>query len=644
MKRNVYLNMVTLEQAGAAFFEAFDWLRLVGQEELPAAEALGRVTAGPVFARYSVPAYNGAAMDGFAVRAADTFGASEERPLRLDLGRQAHPVNTGEPLPPGADAVVMIEQVAQAPGDQLELHAAAFPWQHVRRVGEDVVAREMVLPGHRLLGATDVAALLSVGVLSLPVLCRPQVAILPTGNERVDPRSVGPEGPPPGAIIESNSALLAGLVQEAGGVPRVLPPLPDDPQAITRGVQQALAAGAHLVVLNAGASAGSRDYTAHVVQGLGRVLVHGVMAMPGKPTLLGEVRGRPVVGAPGYPVSAWVCFDQFIGPALARMRGQPPRRRPELQVIPARRLPSKLGQEEFLRVHLGRVGDQVVATPLKRGAGAITSLTRADGLLRIGPASDGLEEGAPATAEVLGDPRAVDRTLVVVGSHDITLDHLADLLRRGPQGVELSAANVGSLAGLIAVRDGRCHLAGTHLLDEESGEYNVSSVRRYLPGTPARLVTLALREQGILVRRGNPRGITGLQSLARPGVRFVNRQRGSGTRVLLDYHLRRLGLDPAHIEGYPQEEFTHMAVAVQVLTGGADAGLGILAAAQALDLDFIPVATERYDLLIPCRFWEDPRIQAVLAALRSEAFREAVRALGGYDVSPMGEIAWEGGG
>ncbi len=637
-KRNVYLKMVSLAEARATFFDAFDWEALAKTETIPTAEALGRVTAEPVFAAYSSPGYHGAAMDGYAVRAETTFGASEERPRRLRLGDEAHPVNTGHALPEGTDAVIMVEHVQQPDGEHIEIVAAAFPWQHVRRVGEDIVAGELILPHHHRLGATDLAALLQGGVFRLAVRARPRVAILATGSELVDWRDAEQSPPPPGAIIESNSVLLAGLVREAGGEPVVLPRQPDVLEQVRDTLSEAVDSDVDLVLVNAGASAGSKDFTSHAVKALGEVLVHDVKAMPGKPTLLGRVRGKPVVGTPGYAVSAWVCMDQFVRPALARLQGLPEVPRHTVAATPGRRLPSKLGHEEFLRVHLGRVGERVVALPLKRGAGTITSLTRADGILRIPPESDGHEAGDPLQAELLRPRAAVEQTLVVVGSHDITLDLIADRLPRQTSGVRLSTSNVGSLAGLLALRDGRSHLGGTHLLDPETGTYNVADVKRYLPDLPVRLVTLAHRDQGLIVAPGNPQSIRSLSDLTRKGVTFVNRQAGSGTRVLLDYELEKAELSPDDVQGYDQEEFTHMAVAVQVAAGGADAGLGILAAAKALGLDFVPVATERYDLCIPEAYLDDPRICALLTVLEDPDFRAAVEALGGYHVAEMGQV------
>jgi molybdenum cofactor synthesis domain-containing protein len=590
------------------------------------------------------PAYHASAMDGVAVLSRDTFGADEMRPITLKLGEQAHLVNTGHVLPEGCDAVIKIEDVHQPDEKSIEIRAAAFPWQHVRKVGEDMVAQEMMLPHHHhFIRATDIAALLTAGVFEIKVLKKPKVAVIPTGSELITWQDAMKSQPGAGSIIETNSTLLAGMIQEAGGEPMVWPLQKDDFESIKSTVAEALESEAHMVMLNAGASAGSKDYSVHVFKELGDVLIHGVAVMPGKPSILAKANsGKPMIGTPGYAVSAWVCIDQFVAPALAAMQGKDHEPRQQIEVIPARPLPSKLGQEEFLRVHLGRVGKKVVATPLKRGAGTITSLTRADGIVRIPSRSEGVSEGQPTVAELLVSRRDVDHTLVVVGSHDVTLDILADHMARRSPGLRMSSSHVGSLAGLMALRQGRSHMGGSHLLDAETGDYNVSYLKRFMPETPARLVSLALRHQGFMVAPGNPKGIKKAADLIREDVRMVNRQAGSGTRVLLDYHLDQEGINPADIRGYGQEEYTHMAVAVQVLSGGADVGLGILAAAMALDLEFIPLMQERYDLVIPLEHWHDKRIKILLETLQEPAFKKAVQGLGGYDISIMGNLAWEG--
>jgi len=393
-----------------------------------------------------------------------------------------------------------------------------------------------------------------------------------------------------------------------------------------------------LVLVIGGSSAGSGDFTSAAVASVGEVLVHGVCMMPGKPTVLGSVNDKPVIGIPGYPVSAILAFEQFARPALYGMLSRPDDRAPSVMVEPSRKIASKLGMEEFLRVRLGRVGEALVATPLPRGAGSVTSITRADAILRIGSNLEGLPPKQPVAAELLRPLSAIEQNLVVVGSHDHCLDVLADLLRAEHGNIGLSSSHVGSMGGILAVQRGSCHLAGAHLLDPSDGSYNVSYLRKHLAEVPHKLVRLVIRQQGLLVPKGNPKGIRTISDLGREDVRFINRQAGSGTRVLLDFELRELGLEATNVRGYETEEFTHMAVAVAVLSGVADVGLGIMAAAQALGLDFVPVAEEQYDLIIPERFFATPSIERLLETIRSAAFRARVEQLGGYRLERTGEV------
>ncbi|MFH1595663.1 MAG: molybdopterin biosynthesis protein [Pseudomonadota bacterium] len=639
MKRRIYLRMKSLEEARELFFSRLDFAALTAFEEVPTAAARGRVTAAPVLARRSSPGAHQAAMDGFAVAAAATFGAAPESPRLLALGREAHPINTGHLMPPGTDAVVMVEQIPDPEADPITVEAPVFPWQHVRRVGEDMVVGEMVLPEGVEITPWAQGALLAAGVTRVAVRRRPKVVIIPTGTELV-PVADLEEEPPPGRLPEFNSVILSGLVAQAGGEPEVKPIVPDDPEALTAALQEALAT-ADLVVINAGSSAGTEDYTYQAMAALGEVLVHGVAMMPGKPTVLGVAGGKPVIGNPGYPVSAVLSFEQFAAPVIAALAGQRLTTRPTLTVYPAQNLPSKPGLTEFIRVTLGRVGDKVMATPLPRGAGTITSLVRADGLLTVPSLSEGLEEDRPVAAELLVAPEDLEGTLVVLGSHDNTLDLLATLLRRRDPRLRLSSGHVGSLGGLMALRQGRAHLGGSHLLDPETNTYNVPFIQRHLSGVPLKLINLAWRQQGLMVAPGNPKNIRRVADLVRPGVRFINRQRGAGTRLLLDYLLQEEGLDASAVQGYDREEYTHMAVAVNVFSGTADVGLGILAAARALGLDFIPLLPERYDLVVPETTFADPRFQVLLKVIRSPEFREAAEALGGYDLKDCGRILWE---
>jgi len=642
MKRQVYLSMKSLEEAKALFFSRFDPGLRTGIESVNSEDTSDRVTAEPVFARRSAPSYHASAMDGIAVRAAETFGATERFPKTLELGRSAVWVNTGQPLPETFDAVIMVEKVHQMDDHHLEIRGPAFPWQHVRKVGEDIIATQLLFPQNHRIRPYDVGALISGGVFSVRVWERPRVAIIPTGSELVRHTEMK-DGAVlnQGRIIEYNSLVLAALVRECNGIPILYDIVPDLPEDIRTAVTRAVDSEADVVIINAGSSAGSRDYTVHMVGEMGEILVHGVAMMPGKPTILAAVKGKPVVGNPGYAVSAALSFDQFVRPLLYNLQGYPPPKIETVKVRPTRDIPSKLGIEEFLRVNIGKVDQRYVATPLARAAGSITTLTRAEGIIRIPQLSEGITQEQEIEAELLVPKEALKQTIVVIGSHDITIDILGDEVRRGGCTIRITSGNVGSLGGLLALRKGICHMAGSHLLDTETGEYNVSYIRRYIKGLKIAVFHLTLRDQGLIVARGNPKGIEGIKDLSRTDIAFVNRQAGSGTRVLLDYHLKQSGITSDVIRGYDHEEFTHMAVAVDVLSGAADCGMGIYAAARALSLDFVPIAREQYDLLIPSRLLDQPNIQAVLNTVRSEHFRERILSLGGYDPSKSGELFTE---
>ncbi len=636
--RNVYLQEVPLETAWARLQQALEkagrWGPLPG-EEVPLEEALGRVTATPVWARLSSPHYHACAMDGYAVRAADTRGASDAHPIRLKLGEQAAPVDTGDPLPRWADAVVMVERV-QVEGDEVVLREAVSPWQHVRAVGEDIVATELLLPANHRLRPVDLGAIAGAGYTTVQVRRRPRVAVIPTGDELI------PAGQPPrpGDIIEYNGLVLSAQVQSWGGEAVRHAIVPDDPEVIAAAVTEAVAAGADLVLLNAGSSAGREDFTAQVVKRLGTLLAHGLNVRPGHPVVIGTVGEEevPIIGVPGYPVSAALTADIFVRPLLYRWQGTPTPTRPRVKATITRRLVSPAGDDEFVRVVVGRVDGRTLAAPLSRGAGVLTSLVRADGLVLIPRFSEGVNIGDEVEVELLRPPEEIERTLLAIGSHDLALDLMAQFLAEREPPRRLVSANAGSLGGLIALRRREAHLAGTHLLDPESGEYNVPYVRRYLPGEDVVLVTLTRREQGLIVRRGNPKGIASVEDLTRPDVTYVNRQRGAGTRVLLDYLLAQAGIEAPAIRGYEREEVTHLAVAVAVATGLADCGMGVRAAAVALGLDFVPVAWERYELAIPRRFWESALLSPLRAVLADARFREAVAAMPGYDPAEMGQV------
>jgi len=639
MARTRYLHKKSLADTLALFVDGRP-ARVRAAEIIPVEDSLGRITAAPVLARLSAPHYHGAAMDGIAVRAEDTFGASEAQPVELHLAApgEAAPgafayVDTGSPLPPWTNAVIMIETVYPVAEGRVVVHQAAAPWQHVRLVGEDIVATEPLLPrGHRI-RPFDIGALLAAGHVSVAVAPRPRVAIIPTGSELIEP---GDE-PRPGRIIEFNSRVVAASVTDWGGQPHRQPRVPDDRDAITAAVQAA-AREHDIVTIIAGSSAGEHDFTVSVLESLGEILVHGIEIMPGKPAICAVVDDTPVLGLPGYPVSAIVVCQQVLRPLIAKFLGRPAEPPDTVRAIVPRKLPSKLGLEEFMRVTLGQVGERVIATPLGRGAGVISTMVKADGFLRIPPTSEGINAGAEVVVELLRPRADIAHTVVFSGSHDLTIGVLEDALKRRAPHMKISASNVGSLGGLLAIKRGEAHVAGTHLLDAKTGTYNLPDIRRLLSEGDIAVVHLVVRQQGLIVAAGNPKNIRGIKDLVRSDVRFVNRQPGAGTRVLLDDKLRRLRVRPERIAGYEREEFTHMAVAVAVASGLADCGLGVRSAANALGLDFVPVEREDYDLVCRRDFHLSAAGQELLTAVRSQEFRTAVLDLGGYDPSRSGTV------
>lgn len=636
--RNVYLKMKTLQEATEIVTAEFSVEETLVPEEVPVPQAVGRVLAEPIYAKTSAPHFNAAAMDGLAVKAQSTFGASQAATKELAIGPQAVYVNTGHVMPPETDAVIMIEHVNVIDDDRIEIDKPVFPWQNVRKVGEDIVATELLFPQNHMITPYCVGALLTGGIFKVPVKKKPQILIIPTGSELFDWRNQSLDSVKPGQVLETNSFMLGSLVEKFGGTYTRHEMLVDDPEIIKQVVDEAVNQDYQMILVLGGSSAGSEDYAKDVILDLGTVLVHGVTIMPGKPVVIGTVRGKPVFGMPGYPVSAIIAFEQFVRPILKRMLGQPDPPVQTIEVAPTRKIASKLGVEEFLRVKLGQVGNRIVATPLPRGAGCITSITEADGIIRIPNHIEGIKDNETAVAELLRPISSVRHTIVVVGSHDNTLDVLADMIKVKHNHLSISSSHVGSMGGLMAVKRGACHIAGSHLLDTEDGSYNVSYIAKYLAQTDIKLVNLVYRDQGLIVGRKNPKGIKGIEDLARQDISFINRQAGSGTRILLDYRLNRIGIKPDDIIGYQHEEFTHMAVAVAVLSGTVDAGLGIYAAARALELDFIPVVTEQYDLIIPQAYFESENIQLMLETINSREFKRRVEALGGYSTEKTGEI------
>ena len=658
--KSVYLHDIPLAEAKKIFDSALETAGLAGVlavEEIPLDEdANGRVLADTVWAKISSPSYNASAMDGFAVRSEDTIGAMPSQSRILDCAAAskdsgASYVDTGDPIPEWADAVIPVEYIEALDKNgeitesirhpaTIRIRAAVSPWQNVRPMGEDMVASQLVLPSGHVLRPVDLGAIAASGHTSLLVAQQPRIAIIPTGSELIP---IG-QDVQVGQILEFNSLVLAGQVNSWGGKAARYPIIPDDFKSIRDVVSEA-ALKFDLILLNAGSSAGSEDFSAQVVAELGDLLVHGVAVRPGHPVILGmitvsdERQAVPIIGVPGFPVSAALTAEIFVEPLIARWSGRHQGEPVSVEAIMTRKIASPAGDDDYLRVMVGQVRNKLLAAPLPRGSGVISSLVRADGITIIPAGTQGIQAGDLVTVHLSRPVTELSKTIFVIGSHDMTLDLMAQFLSVRDR--KLASSNVGSVGGLIALRRGEAHLAGSHLLDPQTGEYNLSYIRQYLPGVAVNVVDLVGRQQGLIVRKGNPKKIKRLEDLRRPDVVISNRQRGAGTRVLLDYHLNELGIAPESIKGYELEEYTHLAVAAAVASGRADAGLGIAAAAQALDLEFVPLYQEVYQFVIPNEFYRSQLLQPVLELLADLDFQKSVASLPGYDVTHMGRLVIE---
>ena len=654
----MYLEDIPLPEAIARLENYLKETNLDGvldTQEIPLnQDALGRTLAKPIWAKLSSPHYHAAAMDGYAVQAVLTEGALPTRPVLLQVNELAVYVDTGDPLPESSDAVIPIEIVEPLDEDgnpaqdirapkSIRIRAAVNPWMHVRPMGEDMVASQLVLPAGHVLRPVDLGVIAASGNTSVTVAVQPRVAVIPTGSELV------PIGAPlsPGEIIEFNSLVLAAQVQEWGGCATRLPIVPDNLDQIQAAVFKA-AKGHDLVLVSAGSSTGAEDFTAQVIETLGEVFVHGVAVRPGHPVILGKVevadeedqtqppRSVPVIGIPGYPVSATLTGEIFVAPLMSRWLGRPSKPPEKVTATLTRKITSPPGDDDYVRVALGRVGERLLAAPLARGAGVISSLARADGLALLPRGSQGKPAGADIEVSLYRSLEEINHTIFATGSHDITLDIMGQFLYQS--GRRLAIASVGSIGGLLALKRREAHLAGSHLLDPQTGEYNIADIQKYLPGVAVRVMTLVGRVQGLLLQKGNPKRIRNLADLTKPGVTFINRQRGSGTRVLLDYQLAKQGISSDDIQGYQNQEYTHLTVGAAIASGRVDCGIGIAAVTQSLDLEFIPLFEERYDLIIPQEHARGQLLEPLIALLANQDFKQMVAGLPGYDVSEMGYV------
>lgn len=591
-------------------------------ETVLSAEAFGRVTGRAHYAKICSPHYNASSMDGIAVSSADTQGASEREPVILSKEMYV-PVDTGDPLPEKKDAVIMTEDVIFTDEGEAKIYSAARPFMNVRQIGEDICMGDMLIPSFTEISPALSGALLAGGNIEAEVIKKPVFGIIPTGDEIVSPK----ENPEKGEIPEFNSTVFSGMLTQFGAESKVYPIVPDKKELLREALKKAIDECDGVLIL-AGSSAGRDDYTKEIIGETGKVFVHGIAVKPGKPAVLGASGNVPVIGLPGYPVSAIVIMNEIVKYVIDLYYNRFGTKQKTVRAKLGRRVVSSLKYEEFIRVTLGKVGDGFVAVPVSGGAGVITSFTKADGILRVNQDLEGINAGETVKIELLSDTQKIENALIVTGSHDPVIDEIADIMKRSGCGITLTSSHVGSMGAITALKTKTAHMGAVHLLDEETGGYNESFIKKYFPDGGVRLIKGIKRVQGLMVQKGNPLGIKDFSDVTKGT--YINRQGGSGTRILCDYLMKKHGIPKETLKGYYNEEFTHTAVAAGIKNGNADMGLGIYSAAKMYDLDFIPVCDEEYDFIISEQAFESEAVKKFLEILKSEEFLERTQILGGY--------------
>lgn len=626
-----YLSNTELDTAVAEYLKILLESGISPKEELiPVEESYNRIISRAVYAKISNPSYNSSAMDGFAVKARSTFNAAETNPLVLKKTDYLR-VDTGDILPEEHDAVIMIEDVVDMEDGKIKILNAISPWQNVRQIGEDICEGEMILPSFSKITSAFIGAALSCGVTQIWASKRPVIALIPTGDEIVSPFAEKKDG----EIFETNGYTFSSLALEYGCAPVRYEIVKDNLDDIKQTVKKAVEVS-DIVCVIGGSSAGRDDLSATVISQLGKVAIHGLAIKPGKPCVLGIVENKPVIGIPGYPVSGILIFRLIVRKIVEILNGMKFDKPEIIQAELTKKIVSSLKYEEFVRVKLGLIDGKYKAFPFNKGAGAVTSLVKTDGIVRIPQNFEGYNEGKVTEVELLRKKEDVDNTLIIGGSHDPLIDEIIDICRINYRDIYVSSSNIGSVAGLMAIKRNEAHLAGIHLLDEETGSYNIDYIKKHFPERKTVLIKCVKRIQGIIVEKGNPRNIKTIKDLANPDIRYVNRQIGSGTRILFDFELKKNGIKTDIINGYDRVENTHIAVSLAIKSRTADAGLGVYSAAKIYGLDFVPIADEEYDFLTLERFVSDKKLDIFVKSLKNPDFIRRIDALGGYSYDKIG--------
>ncbi len=611
------------------------------EESIPVYLCKARITSRPVFARIPNPSFLCAAMDGYATSFQKTLEADLTNPVILKINIDTISVNTGDPLPKNTDAVVMIEDVEESE-TAITIRKPVYLWQHVRMIGEDVIEGDMLIPTNHKITIFDIGMLISGGVSHIQVKRKPKIAIIPTGKELLDifEEPIGQNQSQlieKGRLIDFNSHTLLKLAEEIG-FDGIKTQIARDKKML-REILNKVIDDCDVVLLNAGTSAGREDYTGEIIREMGTLIFHGVSMMPGKPTVFGVIKGKPVFGIPGYPVSAVLSFKTFVEPLYSKISTTGFKNK-YVKCITPYKIPSRVGIEEIVRVNLIEKHQIYYAFPLPRGASVFSSMANADGLIRIPENIEGYNENEEVQCEIIGEEKSFEQRLHIIGSHDLSLDIIRDMIKARHPSLDVISTHTGSLSGIFAFKKGVTQLCTTHILDEDEKIYNIPILKKYLSDMPFILFHIAKRMQGLLVKKGNPKNIKNIGDLTRPDIKFINRQTGSGTRILFDSMLKEQGVEKHLIRGYDREESSHTAVGILIRESIADAGIAIHSISKIFSLDFTPLAEEDYDLLVTKEFAEDERFKLLMESITSDEFKNKLAEMGGYDTKDTGKIKY----
>ncbi len=595
-------------------------------------DSIGRITASAVYARISVPPFSSSAMDGIAVKAEDIKFVTPKNPKLLKRGVDFEYVNTGFKLPEKFNAVIMIENVNIVSDNEVIVEKSVPFFSNIRAIGEDVREGEMIIPTFTRISPETASLLYSAGVFEVNVLKKPRAIVFPTGSEIVERGRELEEG----MVYETNSIFIKSYLERFGFSVDVKKPIPDIKDKLEEKIN-VFVKNCDVLFILSGTSSGEKDYSPAIIEKVGKIHFHGINYIPGKPFCFGEVEDIPVFCIPGYPGAALGVIKDLIKDSSYYFTLYDDSKA-KISAISAFKIPLKLSMREFLKVRVGKIKGEFYFYPLKRGSSVLKPYIEMDGILETETYEEGINENEVKKINIIKSIERIEKNIIFIGSNDFLIDELRDLLKIKDFEIDLSIIHTGSLGGIFAIREGKTHIAGIHLLDEKTGEYNKSYVKKYIKGKKVVLFKLARRKQGFIVRKGNPKKIKSIEDLTRDDISFINRQRGSGTRILLDYLLKDKNIPYNKINGYDREVFTHLESGIAVKKGEVDCSIAIYPTAKLLELDFVEIGEEDYHLLMDYEFFLSRKFSVIEEILKSEEFKRRAKRLGGYALEETGKF------